>query len=216
MLPLIAGGAVQSNRLAPLAMGGGMALMFTLVGLFLGVLGPVIGLDVERVRQFGAIALVIFALLMLWPRLGGRLSQWMTPIADSANNASSRLDAGSLNGAFLLGGLLGLVWSPCSGPLLGSALTLVATEGGALRGATILGLFGIGAAAPLVAVAYASRSAVARVKGWVLGRGDLIKRVFAILLGLTGLAILTGRDRQLEAFVLDHLPDDWIRLTTLF
>ena len=42
--------------------------------------------------------------------------------ASTANAASAKLDGGSLLGAFLLGGVLGLVWSPCSGPLLGSAL----------------------------------------------------------------------------------------------
>ena len=215
MLPLIAGGAVQRNRLAPLAMGAGMALMFTAVGLLLGALGPVLGIYSENVRQLGGVALIVFAVLMWWPALGGRFSQWMTPIADSANQASSRLNAGSLTGAFLLGGLLGLIWSPCSGPLLGSALTLVASEGGALRGAIILGLFGIGAATPLVAVAYLSRGAVARARGWVLGRGEIVKKTFAVLLGLTGVAVLTGADKLLEAFVLDYLPDSWIGLTIL-
>ena len=45
---------------------------------------------------------------------------------------------------------------------LGSALTLVASEGGALRGGVVLALFGLGAAIPLVAVAYASRSGFVR------------------------------------------------------
>jgi cytochrome c biogenesis protein CcdA len=49
----------------------------------------------------------------------------------------------------LFGAALGLIWSPCSGRLLGSALSLVASEGGAARGALILGLFGAGAAWPI-------------------------------------------------------------------
>ena len=34
--------------------------------------------------------------------------------------------------------------------------------------------------------------------------------------GLTGLAILTGGDKWLEAQVLNLLPDSWVRITTLF
>ena len=75
-------------------------------------------------------------------------------IASSANAASSRLDGGSLLGALGPGAVPGLVWSPRSAPLLGSALGLVASEGGLARGGVILGLSGPGAAMSLVAVAY--------------------------------------------------------------
>jgi len=216
ILPLVVGGALQANRLAPLAMGSGMAASFSAIGLILGALGPALGIDSESVRQFGAVLLVAFSAVMLVPFLNARFTAMLMPIASSANAASGRLGSGSLAGAFLLGALLGLVWSPCSGPLLASALTLVASEGGATRGAMILGLFGIGAAVPLVAVAYASRSGFAKARSWILGRIDAIKQAFGILIGLTGLAILSGGDKWLEAQVVSILPDRWLGLTTLF
>jgi cytochrome c-type biogenesis protein len=216
VLPLVVGGAVQANRLAPVAMGVGMAGSFALIGLLLGALGPALGIDSESVRTFGAVMLVAFAAVMLIPALSRRFTELMLPIASSANAASSRLDGGSLTGAFLLGGLLGLIWSPCSGPLLASALTLVASDGGAGKGALILGLFGTGAALPLVAVAYASRSGFAKAKGWVLTRVDMVKKGLGVLIGLTGLAILTGGDKWLETQVVNVLPDAWVNLTTLF
>jgi cytochrome c biogenesis protein CcdA len=216
ILPLVLGGAVQGNRLAPLAMGSGMAISFALIGLVIGALGPALGIDSDNVRIFGALLLIAFGLVMLVPVLNRRFTEWMLPIASSANAASSRLDGGSLGGAFLLGGVLGLVWSPCSGPLLASALTLVASEGGASRGALILGLFGIGAALPLIAVAYASRSGFSRARGWVLARIDSVKKAFGVVILLTGVAILTSGDKWIEARVIDLLPDSWISATTLF
>jgi len=137
----------------------------------------------------------------------------MLPIASAANAASTRLDGGSLAGALGIGAVLGLVWSPCSGPLLGSALTLVAAEGGAARGGIVLALFGLGAALPLVGVAYASRSGFTRARDWVLGRVESVRNLFALLLGAMGVAILTGADKWVEARVLDWLPDAWINLT---
>jgi len=216
ILPLVIGGAVQANRLAPLAMGVGMATSFALIGIVLGALGPALGIDSDSVRLFGAWMLIGFGLVMLVPVLNQRFTEWMLPIASSANAASSRLDGGSLGGALLLGGVLGLVWSPCSGPLLASALTLVASEGGAMRGGIILGLFGLGAAIPLVAVAYASRRGFNAARGWVLARIDGIKKVFGVIILLTGLAILSGADKWLEAQVVNVLPDAWVRATTLF
>jgi cytochrome c biogenesis protein CcdA len=216
ILPLVLGGAVQANRLAPVAMGVGMAASFALIGIVLGALGPALGIDSDSVRLFGAWMLIAFGLVMLVPVLNQRFTEWMLPIASSANAASSRLDGGSLGGALLLGGVLGLVWSPCSGPLLASALTLVASEGGAMRGGIILGLFGLGAAIPLVAVAYASRRGFNAARGWVLQRIDGIKKAFGVIILLTGLAILSGADKWLEAQIVGVLPDAWVRATTLF
>jgi len=213
LLPLVLGGTLQGNRFAPLAMGVGMTGSFALMGMLLGAVGLALGLDGDTVRTAGAAMLIAFALVMLVPALGARFTQWMLPIASSANAASSKLDGGSLLGALMLGGVLGLVWSPCSGPLLGSALTLVASEGGMARGGLVLGIFGLGAAIPLVAVAYASRRGFLRVRDWVLLRMERVRLGFALLLGGMGVAILTGGDKWLEARVLQWLPDAWVNLT---
>ncbi|MBP9117449.1 MAG: cytochrome c biogenesis protein CcdA, partial [Methyloversatilis sp.] len=45
ILPLVVGGAVQANRLAPVAMGLGMVASFALLGVLVGVLGDALGLD---------------------------------------------------------------------------------------------------------------------------------------------------------------------------
>lgn len=213
LLPLVLGGSLQGNRLAPVAMGVGMTISFAGVGMLIGSIGPALGVDSDTVRSAGAALLLGFALIMLVPALGERFSRWMLPIASSANAASAHLDNGSLAGALLLGGVLGLVWTPCSGPLLGSALTLVASEGGVARGGIVLGIFGLGAAIPLVAVAYASRSGFTRVRGWVLARIEQVRRGFAVLLGAMGIAIVTGVDKWVEARVLQGLPDSWVNFS---
>jgi thiol-disulfide isomerase/thioredoxin len=72
-------GQKETERLAPVAMGVGMTGSFALIDMLLGALGPALGL---------------------------RFTQWMLPIASSANAASAKLDGGSLMGAILLGGVL--------------------------------------------------------------------------------------------------------------
>ena len=214
LLPVIVGGAVQRHRAAPVAMGLGMAITFTLIGLLVGGLGGALSLAPDDVRHAGAWLLIAFGVVMLVPPLERRFSTLMTPLASSANAATARFDGGALVGAFALGGLLGLVWSPCAGPLLGSTLALVATAGGAARGAFLLGLFGIGAALPLVGAAYASRAGFGRVRAWVLAHTASAKRAMSALLLLVGVLILTGGDHAIEAWVNDRLPDAWLALTT--
>lgn len=216
ILPIVVGGAMQNNRFAPLAMGAGMISSFALIGVLVGALGSALGIDSDTVRTAGAVLLIAFGIVMLVPLLNAHFTRLMTPLAASANQASSNLDSGSLVGAFALGGLLGMIWSPCSGPLLASALTLVASEGGAAKGALILGLFGFGAAVPLVAIAYASRAGFNHSRDWVLRHIDSIKKGFGTLILLVGLAVLFGLDKRLEALVVKSLPDAWLTITTLF
>jgi len=216
LLPLVLGGAQQRHRAAPLAMGLGLVASFALMGLLIGVAGDALGLTPQRVRAGSAWLLIAFGVVLLVPALNERFTQWISPIASGANRASGVLPQGSLWAALLTGALLGLIWSPCSGPLLGAALTLVATEGGAARGALILGLFGLGAAVPLVMAAYASRSLFDRVRQRVLASGERGKKLFAVLLLFVGLLILSGADKWLEARVNDLLPDSWLALTTKY
>lgn len=216
ILPLVIGGAMAGNRLAPLAMGAGMVASFALMGMLVGALGDALGIDGDTIRIAGAVLLIAFGIVMLVPALNNRFTQLMTPLAGFANQASSRVEGRSLVGAFALGALLGMVWSPCSGPLLASALTLVATQGNAADGALILGLFGLGAAVPLIAIAYATRAGFARSRDWVLAHIGKLKQGFAWLILLVGIAILFGGDKWLEAQVTQRLPDAWVTITTRF
>jgi cytochrome c biogenesis protein CcdA len=84
--------------------------------------------------------------------------------------------------------------APCSSRIGGA-------QAGTKRGGIIFGLFGIGVAIPLVAVANASRGSIHAARGWVLQRIDGIRKAFGIFILLTGFAIL---------------PDAWIGATTLF
>jgi cytochrome c biogenesis protein CcdA len=214
LLPLVLGGALQRHRAAPAAMGLGMALAFATIGVLVGGLGGAAGLDPARVRLAGAILLLGFGVVMIVPAFEGRFSTFMAPIASSAQAASARLDASSPWGALGIGALLGLVWSPCAGPLLGAALALVASSGGAARGALLLGLFGVGAAWPLVAAAYASRASSGRLRAWVLAHARSARRWMGGLLVATGLLILSGADHWLETRVNEALPEAWLALTT--
>lgn len=214
LLPLVLGGAMQRHRAAPVVMGLGMAVTFTLIGLLVGGLGGTLSLAPDDVRRLGAWLLVAFGVVMAVPPLERRFSGLMTPLASSAQAASARLDGGAIIGAFALGGLLGLVWSPCAGPLLGSTLALVATAGGAARGALLLGLFGLGAAVPLVGAAYASRAGFGRARARVLAHAGMAKRAMGAVLLLVGVLILVGGDHAIEGWVNQRLPDAWLALTT--
>jgi cytochrome c biogenesis protein CcdA len=213
LLPLVVAGAMAQSKFVPLVMGAGLALSYALLGLFVATIGESVGLDGERLRWIGGLLLVIFGAVQLIPALNDRFVLLLSPIANKAH--ASAPEAGkSLWAPFLTGALLGIAWSPCSGPLLGGALTLVADSGGAWRGTLILGFFGMGAAIPLVGVAYLSKAKFLSLRDWMLTHSANVKKAVGFLMLALGIAILTGYDKKLEGFLVNLMPDWLIGMTT--
>lgn len=207
-LPLVVGSAAAGHRYGPIALAAGLVTAFTVVGVAVASVGPAIGLTDDRVRGMAALLLIASGVLLLIPRLQARLSSVASPLASAAARTSQRTGSGPA-GQFLLGGLLGAIWSPCVGPTLGSAIGL-ASSGGSLTEATVtMGAFGVGSAIPLLAIAQSARRFSA-ARGAVLQFASHARRAFGVILVAIGAFVLTGTDRWLEARILDVLPAWWI------
>jgi cytochrome c-type biogenesis protein len=122
---------------------------------------------------------------------------------------------GGLIGEFVSGLLLGVVWTPCSGPSLGAALGLASQEGNFIKSASVLLIFGIGAVIPLLAFAYGAKHFLGRIKSH-LGLIKKIKIVFGVLIVTFGFLIVFELDRNLEATLTGLLPDSWLIFITKF
>jgi hypothetical protein len=76
--------------------------------------------------------------------------------------------------------------------------------------------FGIGAAAPLVALGSLSRTRFVAIRGRLVNAGRYGKQMFGLILVVTGSLIATGLDKSFEAWLLDRSPDWLTQLTTRF
>jgi cytochrome c-type biogenesis protein len=216
LVPVLVASAVSAHRWGAVVLGLGLASSFTAVGIFLVTLGASLGLDADNFRLMGAVILAAFGLILLTPRLQDWFAQATSAIGNSGNALLARVTLGGLGGQFLVGCVLGIVWSPCVGPTLGAATTL-ASQGRNLGQISLLMLiFGVGAAAPLVLLGSLSRASMLRVRGRLLRTGKYGKQVFGLILLILGVLIAAGWDKPLEAWILDHSPDWLTILTTRF
>ncbi|MGT2502757.1 cytochrome c biogenesis CcdA family protein [Bradyrhizobium guangxiense] len=163
MLPILLGASIgHAGRLRPAMIALGFVVSFSGVALLLGALTRLFDFDPNVLREAASILLLGFGLLMLWPApfewLSIRLNGWL----DLGNSSTIQRD-GALGG-LVLGTTLGLVWTPCAGPVLGSILTLVATSKNAAWAGTLLIAYAIGAAIPMLAIAYGGQAATTRVR----------------------------------------------------
>lgn len=217
LLPIVVGGAMQQHRAAPLLMGLGMTTAFATGGLVIGALGPALGLDPAWMHQIAAWSLILFGLALLFEPLTRMISRLVQPLALTADLMAEEIgQKRSPLMAFLFGGLLGLAWSPCAGPMLVSSVALVASGQDALLGAFLLGLFGLGAATPMVMAAYASRAGFKRLRNWAMGNNRRLRIDFGILAIVSGVILASGLDKMIATQVMAVLPDSWLELITRF
>lgn len=217
LLPIVVGGAIEKHRAAPLFMGLGMTTAFAMGGWALGALGPVLGLDPVWMHQAAAICLILFGIALWFEPLTRWISRLAQPLTITADLMAEEIGQNrSPLAAFFFGGMLGLAWSPCAGPMLVSSMALVATGQDAMLGALLMGLFGLGAATPLVMAAYASRAGFRRLRSWAMGNTRQLRHGFGLLAILSGVFILTGADKQIATRVMSALPDGWLELITRY
>lgn len=206
LLPVVLGGAQARHRLGPLALGAGLAVSFTLVGLFVATVGFSIGLGGEAFRLFGGVMLLVLGGVLLVPPLQVALATAAGPVMRWADAGIDRISGDGLVQQGGIGLILGMVWAPCVGPTLGAA-SLLAAQGQNLGQVALTMLaFGLGAALPLVLIGLASRQAIARLKGRLGAAGRGGKLALGGVLVITGLLVVSGLDKALESAFLDHAP----------
>lgn len=216
LVPVLVAAAVNAHRWGAMALGIGLALSFTMVGIFLATLGASLGLDPETFRTVGAAILALFGVILLVPKLQDLFAQAASALSNSGNQLLSRMTFDGFTGQFLVGTLLGVVWSPCVGPTLGAATTLASQGKNLVQIGVLMLFFGVGAAAPLVLLGSLSRASMMKVRGRLLNVGKYGKQLFGLVMLALGMLIATRVDKSLEAWILDRTPDWLTAVTTKF
>ncbi|HTV28811.1 MAG TPA: cytochrome c biogenesis CcdA family protein [Xanthobacteraceae bacterium] len=216
LLPIVLGGAVASHRYGAVALSIGAAFSFVVVGLFVASIGFAAGLDGDLFRTIGSVLLAGFGVLLLSQALQDHFAVAATPMGACAQATINRLNPTGLGGQAILGSLLGLVWSPCVGPTLGVAVTLAAQRQTLPQVATVMLLFGLGAALPMLIVGTLSREALMRWRGGFVAAGKRGKQVLGAAMLILAIVILTGADRQLETTLVGWSPHWLTALTTRY
>jgi cytochrome c biogenesis protein CcdA len=216
LVPVLIGSAVNAHRRGPLALGAGLALSFTVVGITLATIGARSGLDPDAVRTVGGVALAIFGAILLIPSLQELFARVTGRLSDSGNRMLSLVTADGLRGQFLVGMLLGVVWSPCVGPTLGAASTLASQGRDLVQIGVLMLLFGVGAAVPLILLGSLSRSTLTRFRGRLLRTGTFGRQALGFVLLSVGMLMATGSNKPVEAWILDRSPGWLTELTTRF
>jgi cytochrome c biogenesis protein CcdA len=162
VLPILLGASIgQRARARPAFIAAGFVASFAFVALALNAVATALHFDPDVLRTAGLVLLVVFGALMIWPAAFDRLTARLTGAGAALHpNTSAQTNLGG----FVLGTTLGLIWTPCAGPILGAILTAIATSPDRAHGALLLLTYSIGAALPMLAVAYGGQAISTRLR----------------------------------------------------
>jgi cytochrome c-type biogenesis protein len=216
LLPLVLGPAMAHSRWGLPALTAGLVVSFVGIGLFVATIGFSVGLDGDVFRMLSAGLLAALGVVLVSEALQLRFAVATGGIANVGNRLIGRIRVDGLRGQFLLGVLLGAVWSPCVGPTLGAASVLAAQRHDLVGVAGVMLAFGVGSALPLLLIGVLSREALSRWRGRLTGAGKTGKMLLGGVALAASLLVLTGLDHVVEAAAVAATPDWLTDLTTRF
>lgn len=214
LLPIILFGVLDRHAWGPVALAAGLSASFAAIGITVASFGFSIGLDPAILRIGVAILMLSMGIVLLVPIFQSKIAAIATPVASGGQTLLTRLQPRGIGGQFVLGTLLGAIWSPCTGPTLGVAVGL-AVQGDSLGKATAIMLtFGLGAATPILALAYGSRQAIFTRRDRLAQMSYFVKPLMGTAFVAIGALVLTGLDKIVEASLTRAMPDWLVTVTT--
>lgn len=161
----------------------GFTALFVLLGVFAGTLGALLVRHQRAVNLVCGLVMILFGLHYAGVLRIGLLDRTVKP--------DVQVQPKGYASCALLGAVFAVGWTPCTGPLLGSAMMLAAGKGSAPAGAVLLACYSLGLGLPFVLCALL----IDRLKGAlavVKRHYRAVNRVCGVFLILVGLAMMTG------------------------
>ena len=205
LLPVLLGASIgQQDRRRPLFLVAGFILTFSGFAILFGAFSTVLGLS-HTLRKVSVILLGSFGILLLWPQPYEWLMARLNGLLSFADGVVSRAGSGNAGG-LVIGLALGVLWTPCAGPVLGSILTLIATSESVPRAALLLVTYAVGAGIPILLIAYGGQYATTQVRK-LAPYTPALQRTFGVAVLLVALAFYTQYDSIVAVWFSEFYPN---------
>ncbi len=206
MLPILLGASIgQQSRLRPLFIVAGFVVAFSAFALLFGVFSTVLGLSHDTVRNISLVLLGGFGMLLLWPRPYEWLFARLNGFFGAAQDVGRRGGSGNWGG-LVLGMALGVVWTPCAGPVLGSILALIATSHSFARSGALLACYATGAGSPMLLIAYGGQYVTTRARGFAR-YAPVLQQAFGAAVLLVAIATYAQYDTIITLWLSNFYPN---------
>ncbi len=194
VLPVVLAGGATGGPRRPYAIVAGLVASFTVFTLTATALLTALGLPDDLLRNVAIAVVAVVGLSFVWPRLGDLLGRPFYALA--------RHRPGDTGGGFVLGLSLGLLFTPCAGPVIAAVVTVAATQSLTVEAFLITLAYGLGAGIVLLGVAIAARRGMSLRA--MRAHAPAVRRGLGVaILGVVVLMVL-GVDKNLQTRVPEY------------
>jgi len=213
LLPIILSSSVgtKEDSKKPYGIVAGFILSFTFFTLFLALIVKNTGISADSLRLLAVIVIGVFGVSLISDKIQAKFEMLFSKLTKFSPKTQERNGFG---GGLLLGLSLGLLWTPCVGPILASVISL-AIIGEVSFGALVITLaYSTGTAIPMFMIIKGG-SATLKKTPWLVKNSSKIQKVFGVLMVATAIMILFEVDRKFQIILLRKFPNYGTGLTKI-
>lgn len=190
ILPFILSGSLEGSKKRPFGIIIGFVLSFALITFFSRQLVQHTRIDLNLIRHISYVLLFLFGLIMISTTLTEKfslLTQRLTRVG--SNLSSSPQNQGGFFGGIIFGGLIGLIWTPCAGPILAAVIVQTVIQKTNIGSFFVILAFGIGAAVPMLIIALFGRTILNRLS-FIKSHTVLFRKILGVIVILSVLYMI--------------------------
>ena len=162
ILPIVLSASVSGGKKKPLGLVTGLAVSFIFFTLTLAAIVKVIPFDPEVLRYLAVFIIGFLGVILIVPWFGDRLEALVSRFSSIGGRFTSGRGEG-FGGGLITGAALGLIWTPCAGPILAAVATVAATQAVGYQVFLLIVTYVVGVCVPLWFICSCVRS---EVRAW--------------------------------------------------
>lgn len=209
VLPIVLASSVATGKKRPVGIVIGFILSFTFFTLFLTQIVKLFGIPNNSLRIISELIILIFGVSLIFDKFQNILESLFSLIA---SHIQINQNKEGFWGGVVIGASLGILWTPCVGPILASVIALALTNSVNLGSFFITLSYSIGTAIPMFFIILGSQKITSQVRKI---NGAKIQKAFGIVMIITGVALFLNFDINFQNFILTKFPSYGAGLTQI-
>lgn len=206
MLPVIVGGSLAgqgSDRRRAYVITASLGVSVAVFTLGLKATTALIDIPPDVWSYLSGTLLILLGVVSLFPGIWEWVSARLSLQARTTTGLAGARQRSGFSGQILTGAALGPVFSSCSPLYAYVVVTVLPADLG--YGLMLLAAYVIGLSGTLLVIALLGQKFVRRM-GWAADPHGWFRRVIGLLFIVVGLFILTGADKELQAWIIENSP----------